>query len=155
MTAASTILLAVDLAGKKRELALKQLGKAQSAYRFANDQMAQLEHYAGETDGKYLRTGASGMSPALLFHHTQFMGRLLHAIDLQRQHLLDADQDLILAKKGVLDVEFRLVRLKHLLASQRAVARAQQARREQKETDEFAAHQHVRRGINQARGELL
>jgi flagellar FliJ protein len=72
-------------------------------------------------------------------HHYQFMDRLTHAIGLQQGVLANALDKTDDAKKLVLEAEFRLTSLKQVLKKKQVTLAVCQYRREQKQTDEFAA----------------
>lgn len=139
MSAIKSFLLAIDMATLKRDQANQGLMRAQNAYLFAQDQMSQLETYAAETESRWTAAAQISTSPEMMKHHYQFMGRLHHAISLQTEALGNEHRKVDLAKRVVLQAEFRLVSLKHVLAKKQAGLDVLLARREQKQMDEFAA----------------
>jgi len=143
MSAIRSFLLAIEMATRKRDQATQDLMRAQNAHLFAQNQMAQLETYADETESRWTAAAQTSTSPELMRHHYQFMGRLHHAIGLQKSVLDSESRKLDQAKRLVLDAEFRLVSLKQVLKKKQADISILQSRREQKQMDEFAA---LRRG---------
>ena len=139
MSAIKSFLLAIEMATRKRDQASQGLMQAQNAYLFAQDQMNQLQTYAAETESRWTTAAQISTSTEMLRHHYQFMGRLQHAMDLQKGALENETRKVALAKKGVLDAEFRLVSLKQVLEKKQADLAVLQARREQKQMDEFAS----------------
>ncbi|MEI8170801.1 MAG: flagellar export protein FliJ [Rhodoferax sp.] len=139
MSAIKSFLLAIDMATLKRDQANQGLMRAQNAYLFAQDQMSQLETYAAETESRWTAAAQISTSPEMMKHHYQFMGRLHHAISLQTEALGNEHRKVDLAKRVVLQAEFRLVSLKQVLAKKQAGLDVLLARREQKQMDEFAA----------------
>jgi len=139
MSGVKSFLLAIDLAGRKRDDAIQGLMQAQRSHLFAQDQLAQLETYAAETESKWTATAQSGTTPEMLRHQYQFMDRLQQAIGLQNGVLGNETHKVDAAKRIVLAAEFRLHGLNQVLKKKRADIAAIQSRREQKQMDEFAA----------------
>lgn len=139
MSAVKSFLLAIDMATRKRDLVSQGLMQAQRVYLFAQDQMAQLQTYATETESRWTAAAQISTSTELMRHHYQFMGRLHHAIELQKGALANESLKVDAAKRLVLDAEFRLASLKQVLKKKQADLAILQSRREQKQMDEFAA----------------
>ena len=139
MSALKSFLLAIDMATRKRDQANQGLMLAQQAYFFAQDQMMQLETYAAETESKWTTAAQISTSPEMMRHHYQFMGRLHHAIGLQKGALENESRKVDAAKRVVLEAEFRLVSLTQVLKKKQADLNLLQSRREQKQMDEFAS----------------
>ena len=139
MSAIKSFLLAIEMATRKRDQANQVLMHAHNSFLFAQDQMSQLETYASETESRWAAAAQISTSTEMLRHHYQFMGRLHHAIGLQKEALENENRKVAGAKRLVLDAEFSLVTLKQVLAKKQAGIAVVQARREQKQMDEFAA----------------
>ena len=139
MSALKSFILAIEMATRKRDQASQGLMHAQNAYLFAQDQMAQLQTYAAETESRWTAAAQISTSPELMRHHYQFMGRLHQAIELQKGALENEVRKVDFAKKVVLEAEFRLVSLNQVLEKKQAGMALLQSRREQKQMDEFAA----------------
>ena len=139
MSAVSSVLLAIDVATRKRDQAMQDLMHAQSKLDHAQGQMEQLETYGVETESRWLNAAQTSTTPELMRHHYQFMDRLTHAIGLQQGVLVNALDNTNNAKKLVLEAEFRLTSLKQVLKKKQANLAVCQNRREQKQTDEFAS----------------
>lgn len=139
MSALKSILLAIDLASRKRDQASQGLQRAQQGHLFAQDQMAQLESYAAETAARWAAASQLSTTAELMRHHYQFMDRLQHAIGLQSGVLETTGAKVELARRVVLEAEFRLISLKQVLKKKQVDLAVLQLRREQKQMDEFAA----------------
>lgn len=139
MSALNSFFLAIDMATRKRDQASHGLMRAQNTYLFAQDQMSQLETYAAETEARWTAAAQISTSTEMLRHHYQFMGRLQHAMGLQKDALENESRKVALAKKGLLETEFRLGTLKQVVEKKQAGLAVLQARREQKQMDEFAS----------------
>lgn len=154
MSAVKSVLLAIDVATRKRDQAGKNLGQAQQAWLAAQDQMAQLESYAADTDVRWTATAQICATPELMHHHYQFLGRLHHAIGLQRGVLEDLNRQIEGVKKLLLEAEFRLSSLKQVLKKKQSDSAMLQTRREQRQMDEFAALQYGKTAARYYSGEL-
>ena len=141
MSAFKSILLAIDLATRKRDQASQVVVGVQNAQMFAQQQMTQLQTYATETETRWLAAAQVRTTPELMQHHYQFMDRLNHAIGLQESALENAARKTEAAKRLALEAEFRLANLKQVLKKRQADMSVLQSRREQKQMDEFAAMQ--------------
>lgn len=139
MSAVKSILLAIDLATRKRDQAGQGLMHVQRSQTFAQDQMTQLAVYAAETQSKWTVSAQTSTTPELMRHHYQFMNRLDHAIGLQREVLANMSRKVEDAKRLHLEAELRLVSLKQALKKKQADIVVLHTRREQKQMDEFAA----------------
>ena len=139
MSAVSSVLLAIDVATRKRDQAMQDLMHVQSKLAHAQGQMEQLETYGIETESRWLNAAQTSTTPELMRHHYQFMDRLTHAIGLQQGVLVNALDNTNNIKKQVLEAEFRLTSLKQVLKKKQANLAVCQNRREQKQTDEFAS----------------
>ncbi len=139
MTAVRSFVLAIELATDKRDKASQCLVQAQRAHLFAQDQMAQLQSYAQETETRWSIAAQASTTPELMRHHYQFMERLHHAIGLQTGVIASTSQTMEAHKRLVLEAEFRLRGLKQVLKKKQAGLALLQGRREQKQMDEFAA----------------
>ena len=139
MSAVRSVLLAIDMATRRRDQAGQGLTHVQNAHVFAQNQMLQLETYAAETESRWAASAQTSTTPELMRHHYQFMDRLHHAIGLQGGVLDNASRKVDVAKRQVLEAEFRLTSLKQVLKKKQLDIAIAQGRREQKQMDEFAA----------------
>lgn len=141
MSGIKSFLLAIDMATRERDQASQGWMRARDAHLFAQEQMTQLQGYAEETESRWTAAAQTSTTPELMRHHYQFMERLQHAIGLQKEVLENSDRKVDAAKQLVLEAEFRLFGLKQMVNKKQADVAALQARREQKQMDEFAALQ--------------
>lgn len=155
MSAVKSVLLAIDVATGRRDQSTQNLLRVQRAHSFAQDQMTQLQVYAGETESRWAAAAQISTTPELMRHHYQFMERLHHAIGLQNGVLENSSRKVEAAKRQVLEAEFRLTSLQQILKKKQASLALQQTRREQKQTDEFAALRSGQAGSSYFSGERL
>lgn len=153
MSALKSVMLAIELATQKRDLASKQLGQVQRSWQFAQSQLEQLESYAMDSEAKWTVTAQVSATPELMRHHYQFMERLRHAIGLQGGVIGDIQLQVEMARKQLLETEFRLAGLKQVLSRKQAALQVVQNRREQRQMDEFATQLHGRFMAQQHNGE--
>jgi len=144
MSALKSVLLAIEHASLRRDEMAKAVARVERSQTFARDQMAQLKGYAADTDARWTGSGARGLSLELVRHQYQFMDRLQQAIELQSGVLANTARQLELAKANLMQAEIRLSGLNQILKSRQIALLSQQRRREQRQTDEFAALQYTR-----------
>ena len=144
MSGLKSVLLAIEHASLRRDELAKAVARVERSQNFARDQMAQLKGYAADTDARWTGSGARGLSLELVRHQYQFMDRLQQAIELQSGVLANTARQLELAKANLMQAEIRLSGLNQILKSRQIAMLGQQRRREQRQTDEFAALQYTR-----------
>lgn len=141
MKVVKSLLLAIDLATRKRDQVAQLVMRVQSEHLFAQDQMNQLEIYAAETASRWTAAAQIGTTTELLRHHYQFLDRLHHAIGLQQGVLANESRKVEHARRMLLEAEFRLVSLNQVLKKKQTGIALLQTRQAQKQMDEFAAAQ--------------
>jgi len=139
MSALNAFVVAVELAERQRDAARQALANVQGARQSAQAQLQQLTGYAAETQDRWGLKAGAAVQPEVMHHHYHFMGRLDHAIGLQKQALSGQDQRVVQARQALLQAELRLASLRKVLERRRAELAQQQQRREQKQTDERAS----------------
>lgn len=143
-SALKSLQLAIDVATQRRDQASRVLAGAERTHAQACAQIDQLQGYAAETAGRWATGARSVTSPEMLHHHYQFMDRLQQAVVMQEGVIADLARRAEEARQRYLATETRLAGLQKILDRRQAELSAQQARREQKEMDEFAALQYGR-----------
>ncbi len=142
MSNLNALMVAVEVASRKRDDARKALQDTQAAQQAAKDQLAQLEGYARETEARWGTQADTVRQPEVMYHHYQFMDRLGHAASLQGSVVGDHAKRVDAARQALLDAELRLASLRKVLDKRRQELSLQQMRRDQKQTDERAALQY-------------
>lgn len=139
MSLIRTLDLAIEVATLKRDEASKALGLAQQAEIGAQNQLQQLQTYALETDIRWATQGQICAIPELMRHHYQFVERLHHAIQMQKE-ILQQHAVVVSNARGVLmQTEMRVATLKQVREKKQAVVTTALRRREQKQMDELAS----------------
>ncbi len=144
--------VAIELAARNRDAAAAALSQARAQQNGAQAQLEQLEMYAGETETRWTSQARIKATPELMHHHYQFMGRLYQALDMQRGVLQQHERRVLGCIGGLRETELRLVSLQKVVAKHRSDAARVQARRDQKEVDEFAAQQMRRLALARQEG---
>lgn len=155
MSELRSIVLAIELATRQRDDLAKAAARAQRALGGAQNQMAQLQGYAGETDARWSSPTYVALSAELIRHHYQFTARLQQAIVLQTDAIGKANRQVESAAQALLQAEFRLAGLKQVLETRQAALQLTQRRRDQRLTDEFAGMQFARIRARTLSGETL
>ncbi|HEY4665327.1 MAG TPA: flagellar export protein FliJ [Comamonas sp.] len=145
MSSLNALMIAIEMAVRKRDEARQALRERQRAYDAAKSQMDQLESYALEMQQRWGASEGAAMKPEVMFHHRQFMDRLQHAIDVQTKVIADQSIRLEAAQKALMAAELRLSSLNKVVETRRRDMALAQMRREQKQTDERAALQFIGR----------
>jgi len=153
MSQLKSILLAIELATRRRDEAAKALASAKRTQGYSLGQMEQLQGYAKETDDRFIGSTTVVLSAELIRHHYQFVERLQQAIALQTGVIESSRRQVELAEKTLLDAEFRLAGLNHVLKTRQVALQLIEKRREQRATDEFASMQHARKQAHSLSGE--
>jgi flagellar FliJ protein len=139
MSALKSISFAIGVASQKRDAHVQMVNRYKRALAFASEQMSQLQSYVQETSDKWLVSSQRGTSPELMCTHYQFMARLQDAIVLQTDVLSQAERDVQSAHKNYLEAEMRIASLELMKKKLQSDMDVKLSRREQKQTDEFAA----------------
>lgn len=131
--------LAIEVATQQQELAAKDLSQAQHAHDHACRQLDQLTSYASETQARWSTGARTSTSPEMLQYHMHFMERLTQAITLQGRVIDDKKRRMDELRERFIQAQCRVSGLEKVRGKKQAEIGRRQARREQKETDEFAA----------------
>ena len=145
MSSLNALMIAIEMAVRKRDDARQALRERQHAFVAAKSQMEQLENYAAEMQQRWGATEGASLKPEVMVHHRQFMERLEHAINLQTRVIADQSIRLEAAQKALMAAELRLTSLNKVVETRRRDMELAQMRREQKQTDERAALQFIGR----------
>jgi flagellar FliJ protein len=143
MSALKSIVFAISVACKKRDGLVQMLNRYQRIYSYANDQMMQLSAYARETNEKWRVSSQRGTSPELMCHHYQFMARLEDAMTLQTDVLKNAEVDVHNSRQKFFAAEVRIASLELMQKKMQSSIDLLKARKDQKQSDEFAATKRV------------
>lgn len=150
MTTIQTLNKVVEIAERRRDVALAALAQVQREMQTAQDQMDQLEAYALEAQTRWQSRTHNGIDAAMLHHHRHFMAKIEHAIEFQRG-VLRSREDMIEQHQQQVRVAERDLAGLRKFTERKLQAQAQlQQRRDQKQTDEMALTMHLRQALAQA-----
>ncbi|MBF6632157.1 MAG: flagellar export protein FliJ [Comamonas sp.] len=145
MSSLNALMIAIEMAARKRDEARQMLRERQHAFDAAKSQIEQLESYSLEMQQRWGASEGAAMKPEVMFHHRQFMERLQHAVNLQTKVVADQSIRLETAQKALMATELRLSSLNKVVEARRRDIALTQMRRDQKQTDERAALQFIGR----------
>lgn len=145
MSSLHALMLAIEMAARKRDEARQALRERQRAFEAAQSQMDQLQNYVLEMQQRWAPQEGAELKLEVMYHHEQFMARLQHAIGLQTRVVQDQSIRLEAAQKALMATELRLSSLNKVVETRRRDINLAQMRREQKQTDERAALQFIGR----------
>ena len=145
MSALNALMVAIELATRKRDEARQLLRQRQQSLAAAQEQMQQLQSYQAEMQQRWGAHEGAQLKPEVMYHHHQFMQRLQHAIELQTKVLRDQELRLQAAQQALMNTGLRLTSLQKVVQMRRKDMALAQQRREQKQTDERAALQFIGR----------
>ena len=91
MSALNALMVAIELATRKRDEARQLLRQRQQSLAAAQEQMQQLQSYQAEMQQRWGAHEGAQLKPEVMYHHHQFMQRLQHAIELQTKVLRDQE----------------------------------------------------------------
>ena len=145
MSSLHALMIAIEMATRKRDEARQALRDRQHALAAAQGQMEQLQNYAQEMASRWAPQEGAELKLEVMYHHRQFMERLQHAINLQTKVIQDHTIRLEAAQKALMAAELRLSSLNKVVETRQRDMALAQMRREQKQTDERAALQFIGR----------
>ncbi|MDP3519842.1 MAG: flagellar export protein FliJ [Hydrogenophaga sp.] len=134
----------VEVQTMRRDDALRALGLARQAQDHAEQQLRQLQDYTDEAEMRWKHRASQGVTPQLLHHHRQFMGRIDEAIRFQDDVINRLKGDVEHCEQTVLLAERELASLSRFVERKRMEQLQHLERQEQKRNDEMAANVHRR-----------
>lgn len=153
MSSIQTLNKVVELAARRRDDALTALGQAQRELHMAQAQMNQLKTYADEAHQRWAtRSTSSGVDPALMHHHRQFMQKIEHAMDFQLSVQRNREDMVARAQAQVYATERDVAGLRKYADRKQQTIDHRAMRQEQKATDEMALSIHLRQSMAHAQG---
>lgn len=151
----SSLTLAIEHATRQRDAQLAAVARVRRTLAAAKSQLDQLQGYAAETDSRWLSAQLQAVSGELVRHHYQFTERLQQAVDMQAGVMAGIERQLVQAEHLSVQAEYRLRGLQQLLERKQRESMRREANRTQRQMDEFAAQQYIRRQMSVAEGEML
>jgi flagellar FliJ protein len=147
MTTNQTLNKVLELAEKRRDDALGNLGRLQRELQIAQDQMDQRSAYAQESQARWPARSSGGVDTALLMHHRQFMQKIDHAMEFQRGVLGERQAMIERSQEQVFAAERDLAGLRKFTERKQQAITHRAERQDQKHTDEMALAIHLRQSL--------
>lgn len=129
----------LNQAERERDAAVAQVQQASDALATAQNQAEQLVQYRKEYEGRFREQFSKNSSVSILQCYQGFSSRLSQAIDQQQQIAAHAERKVELARDELREQEMRVASVRKLLERRLTEQRLAADRRDQKQTDEFAA----------------
>lgn len=126
-------------AERERDTAVALLQKASEHFAAAQSQADQLVAYRGEYEARAREQFSKNSSVSILQCYQGFSSRLTQAIEQQQQIAAHAERKVEQAREDLRDQEMRVASVRKLLERRLTEQRLAADRRDQKQTDEFAA----------------
>ncbi|MES1928619.1 flagellar biosynthesis chaperone FliJ [Salinisphaera dokdonensis CL-ES53] len=139
MPATSTLDTLIDLATDERDAAASALGRLQQARRASEQKLQALVDYRAEYQRRFDDAMADGMSMSSLQNYQRFVASLEQAIDHQRRALDTSERHVETGNSNWRARQRRLNSFDVLATRRRDAAAKTEAKREQRQTDEFAS----------------
>lgn len=139
MTVHGGLVVAIELATRRRDAAGQALAQVLQRHAQALQQLEQLQSYGADTQGRWSVSARSSTTPQIVGHYYQFMARLDHTVILQAGVIDDVQRQCQVARQGLLEAEVMLAGLQRLLDKRHLEQLRRVAHREQQQTDEFAS----------------
>ena len=129
----------IELAQKDTEAAAKHLGKAIRAQEETQSKLTMLLQYRDDYDANFQQRAAAGLSASQYGNFLSFLGKLDEAVSGQKKVISDAVKKVEFAKSSWQQCEKKRLSYRTLDERAKSVQLHKEAKREQKQTDEFAA----------------
>lgn len=126
-------------AERERDTAIADMRKAEDGFKAAQAQAEQLVAYRGEYEARFREQFKTNGSVSILQCYQGFSSRLGMAIDQQHQIAGHAERRVELARDALREQEMRVASVRKLLERRLLELRQAADRRDQKQTDEYAA----------------
>ncbi|MES2049008.1 MAG: flagellar export protein FliJ [Pseudomonadota bacterium] len=135
----SPISTMIEIAVKNSEDAAKRLGKAIKAHEETEKQLSLLSQYRKDYELRFQDSAAKGISTAQYLNYQAFIGKLDGAVEGQKHVVRDAKHKIKMAREQWQESEKK--RLSYDTLNNRAITvrQKQEAKLDQKQTDELAA----------------
>lgn len=135
----SPISTMIEIAVKNSDEAAKRLGKAIKAHDATEKQLSLLTQYRRDHELRFQDNAAKGISTSQYLNYQAFINKLDSAVDGQKLVVRDAEHKIKIAREQWQESEKK--RLSYNILHSRALTtiQKQEAKLEQKQTDELAA----------------
>ena len=148
MTTIQTLNKVVEMAEKRRDEAVAALAQQERELQIALDQMQQLQAYAAEAQKRFMvRSSGGGVDAQQLFHQSQFMHKIDHAVEFQRSVIANREGLIERSRNQLMVAERDVAGLRKFTERKIQAVQQKQQRQDQKATDEMALTIHLRQSL--------
>lgn len=144
-SATDTLSLLLERAEGERDAAARTLHTAGLQAQAARAQHGELSGYRQDYQHRWTQSFTQSATMEIVGCYQSFSRRLDQAVDTQGHVANHADQRQARAREALREAELRVAALRQLIARRQAEATKVLQRREQRDSDEFAARAHLRR----------
>lgn len=146
-TSQSTFLILQDMSQESLDKAMLELKKAEEAYCFAQDQLNKLNNYYGEYQERLTTALLSGVNKQTFSNFQFFMSTVEKSIEQQKQMLVALVVKKTNALQSVYQCQKKVNAYRSLIEKNQKFLIRQENRLQQKQIDEFAHQQSVRKSV--------
>jgi len=139
-----TLALLIERARQRSEAAQMRQANLQRMVEQAREHLELLRQYSGEYDARAARRPGELRDPSAQENQAAFLGRLQVAVDAQERELAIREATALAAAAEFAQCRQKQLSLETLYQRQLEAERLAEARRDQKNTDEFAQRAHDR-----------
>jgi flagellar FliJ protein len=143
MAQQSAIETLIELAEKEADDAAKALGKAISAHEDTVNKLNLLLQYRSDYEARLQNVAASGLTISQFSNFNAFIAKLDEAVNGQQIVVRDAERKVELAKSNWQAIEKRRLSYQTLKNRADTVQQQKEAKRDQKQTDDFASRSYL------------
>lgn len=149
MTTIQTLNKVVEIAEKRRDEAVAALAQQERELQIAQDQLQQLQTYAAEAQKRFMVRSSSGggVDAQQLFHQSQFMHKIDHALEFQRSVIANRETLMERCRNQLMVAERDVAGLRKFTERKIQAVQQKQQRQDQKATDEMALTIHLRQSL--------
>lgn len=144
MAQLSALNMLIDLATQERDNATTKLGELRTTQRECEQQLDALLAYRDEYQRRFDAAMAAGMNMASMQNYQRFVASLDKAIEQQRGVVSSSENQVEEGKHNWQSKQRRLNSFDTLALRRHEIAARREAKREQNQTDEFAARTNAR-----------
>jgi flagellar FliJ protein len=154
MTPIEPLLSLLAQTERERDAVQAESRRADAAVEQARRQLGQLEDYRREYEARWGARPDAQATPEIVQCYLGFRTRLDQAVDQQGQAVETAEARAARERVRLTEQEIRVASVRKLIEHRQAEASRVEARREQRETDEFAARARLARTAAARRRDL-
>jgi len=142
MTSPSTLATLIELAAGRKNRAAQEFAQAAAAHSRARERLALIENYRTDYESRMRNQTGIGLDGTLVGNYARFIHQLTEAVEQQRQEAERCAAHMNATRAAFFDEERKLKSLEILARREAQRLESSEARRTQKQIDEFANRRH-------------